>query len=225
MAIASQPFRGRPACIHCGFCMGFGCEARAKSSALYTMVPEAEATGRCEVRAQSYVFHVGTNARGLAIGVHYFDADKRQRFKERVPWCCPPTERRRRACCSIPRAMALPKARPIRAAWWVKISCSIKPASAHALFEHELNEYKSVRVTRILHDFYDTDPKRGFYGGGEVSDGRINPQPAVWALSSGGDAVGVPTSRPGSRGSRVPWYRLRSHGVAGDGNQQREHRS
>ncbi len=32
LAIASQPYRGRAACIHCGFCMGFGCEAGAKSS-------------------------------------------------------------------------------------------------------------------------------------------------------------------------------------------------
>jgi choline dehydrogenase-like flavoprotein len=58
--------------------------------------------------------------------------------------------------------------------------------AVHAVFEHELNEYKSVQVTRILHDFYDSDPKRGFYGGGGI-DARINPQPAIWALSSGGD--------------------------------------
>ena len=45
MAIASVPYRGRPACAHCGFCIGFGCEMRAKSSTLYTMIPEAEATG------------------------------------------------------------------------------------------------------------------------------------------------------------------------------------
>jgi choline dehydrogenase-like flavoprotein len=48
------------------------------------------------------------------------------------------------------------------------------------VFEHELNEYKSVQVTRILHDFYDSDPKRGFYGGGGL-DGRIGPQPVIWA--------------------------------------------
>jgi choline dehydrogenase-like flavoprotein len=59
-------------------------------------------------------------------------------------------------------------------------------ASAHAVFEYELNEYKSVQVTRILHDYYDADPKRGFHGGGGI-DGRIDPQPAVWAMSSGGD--------------------------------------
>jgi choline dehydrogenase-like flavoprotein len=43
-----------------------------------------------------------------------------------------------------------------------------------------------VQVTRILHDFYDADPKRGFYGGGGI-DARINPQPALWALASSGD--------------------------------------
>ena len=41
-----------------------------------------------------------------------------------------------------------------------------KGGGAQALFEHPLNEYKGVTVTRILHDFYDVDPKRGFYGGG-----------------------------------------------------------
>lgn len=82
MAIASQPFRDRPGCVHCGFCMGFGCEARAKSSALYTMIPEAEATGRCEVRPQSYVFRVATNAAGRATGVHYFDGGKREHFQK-----------------------------------------------------------------------------------------------------------------------------------------------
>jgi choline dehydrogenase-like flavoprotein len=59
-------------------------------------------------------------------------------------------------------------------------------SGVQGIFEHELNEYKSVQVTRILHDFYDSDPKRGFYGGGGI-DARINPQPALWALDSGGD--------------------------------------
>src|SRR3984957_778105 len=82
MAIASQPYRGRPACVHCGFCMGFGCEARAKSSSLYTVIPEAEATGRCEVRANSYVFRVATDSRARATGVHYFDRDRREHFQK-----------------------------------------------------------------------------------------------------------------------------------------------
>ncbi|MBP9129554.1 MAG: GMC family oxidoreductase, partial [Steroidobacteraceae bacterium] len=68
MAIASVPYKDRPACAHCGFCIGFGCEMQAKSSTLYTMIPEAEATGRCEVRPLSYVSRIETNAAGRATG-------------------------------------------------------------------------------------------------------------------------------------------------------------
>ena len=53
-------------------------------------------------------------------------------------------------------------------------------AVAGAVFERELNEHKSVQVTRVLHGFYDSDPKRGFYGGG--IDARINPMPIVLPL-------------------------------------------
>src|SRR5688572_27891875 len=44
-----------------------------------------------------------------------------------------------------------------------------------------MNEYKSVQVTRILMDFYDSDPKRGHYGGGGL-DAQIGPQPTTWAI-------------------------------------------
>jgi choline dehydrogenase-like flavoprotein len=186
MAIASQPFRGRPACVHCGFCMGFGCEARAKSSSLYTMIPEAEATGRCEVRAESYVYRVATNAAGRATGVHYFDADKREHFQKAraVVLSANGAETVRLLLNSqSPRfAQGLANSSGLVG----KYLMFNQGASAHAVFEHELNEFKSVQVTRILHDFYDADPKRGFYGGGGI-DGRINPQPALWAMSSGGE--------------------------------------
>jgi len=33
---------------------GFGCEHRAKSSTFFTTIPDAEAIGRCEMRAESY---------------------------------------------------------------------------------------------------------------------------------------------------------------------------
>ena len=40
-AILSQPHNGRAACMNCGFCMWYGCEAGAKSSTLAAMVPLA----------------------------------------------------------------------------------------------------------------------------------------------------------------------------------------
>jgi choline dehydrogenase-like flavoprotein len=99
MAIASVPYRGRPACAHCGFCIGFGCEMSAKSSTLYTMLPEAEATGRCEVRSESYVFRVETNDRGAC--------HRRQLFRSRAARALPESPRRgavRQRCGERPAA-------------------------------------------------------------------------------------------------------------------------
>ena len=186
LAIASQPFRGRPACVHCGFCMGFGCEAMAKSSTLFTMIPEAEATGRCEVRSGSYVHRVETNAQGRTIGVHYFDGGKREHFQKAraVVLSANGAETARLLLNST--SNRFPQGLANSSGMVGKHLMFNQGAGVHAVFEHEINDYKSVQVTRILHDFYDADPKRGFYGGGGI-DARINPQPALWAMASGGD--------------------------------------
>jgi choline dehydrogenase-like flavoprotein len=186
MAITSQPFKDRPGCVHCGFCMGFGCEARAKSSSLYTMIPEAEATGLCEVRALSYVYHVDTNAQGRITGVHYFDAQKKSHFQpaRAVVLSANGAETVRLLLNST--GNRFPQGLANSSGLVGKHLMFNQGGSVQGVFEHELNEYKSVQVTRILHDFYDADPKRGFYGGGGI-DARINPQPAIWALASGGD--------------------------------------
>jgi choline dehydrogenase-like flavoprotein len=60
---------------------------------------------------------------------------------------------------------------------------------AIGLFDHPLNEYKGIQVTRLIHDYYATDPKRGFYGGGAI-DARFNFYPAGFALS------GMPPDAP-----------------------------
>ncbi len=183
MAIASVPYRGRPSCAHCGFCIGFGCEMRAKSSTLYTMIPEAEATGRCEVRSESYVFRIDVNEHNRATGVAYFDRDKREHFQKAraVVVCANGAETARlllmSASASHPDGLA-------NSSGLVGKNLMFNTYSeVGAVFEHELNEYKSVQVTRIVHDFYDADPRRGFYGGGGF-DGRIGPNPIGWSLFS-----------------------------------------
>ena len=62
-------------------------------------------------------------------------------------------------------------------------------ASAMGVFEHPLNEYKSVVATRVLHDYYRSDPKRGFYGGAGI-DARFDYYPAGFALD------GMPEDMP-----------------------------
>ncbi len=62
---------------------------------------------------------------------------------------------------------------------------------ARALFEHPLNDFKGVQVTRMLHEFYETDPARGFYGGG-----GIDARPYIGATPLGFAQGGA---RPGTR--------------------------
>ncbi len=72
-AIVSRPYAGRPACSLLGLCGDWGCETGAKSSMLATLIPEAEATGRCEIRPRSMVCRILTR-QGKASGVEYIDS-------------------------------------------------------------------------------------------------------------------------------------------------------
>jgi choline dehydrogenase-like flavoprotein len=186
MAINSEAYRGRPPCLHCGFCHGFACEIGAKASTLTTVIPEAEATGRCEVRPDSYVARVETNNARRATGVTYFDRERRERFQRAraVIVCANGAETPRLLLMSA--NARFPHGLANSSGLVGKYLMFNYSSRASGVFEQALNEYKSVQVTRILHDFYDSDPKRGFYGGGGL-DARIGPQPATWAIRTAAD--------------------------------------
>ena len=73
MAINPVPRDGRAGCQQTGFCVQ-GCTFGAKWSTLYVDIPQAEATGKCEVRAESQVLRIEHDARGKVTGVVYADA-------------------------------------------------------------------------------------------------------------------------------------------------------
>ena len=180
LAINSVHYRGRPACIHSGFCHGFGCEVGAKASSLTTMIPEAEATGRCEVRSESYVVQVVTDQRGRATGVRYFDRNKRERLQKARAVVVSANGAETPRLLLMSANSMFPQGLANSSGLVGKYLMFNFTMRTHAVFEHELNEFKSVQCSRIVHDFYASDPKRGFYGGGGI-DSRIGPQPTIWA--------------------------------------------
>ena len=189
LAILSQPYKGRAACVHCGFCESFGCEMGAKSSTLVSVIPVAEETGRCEIRPNSYVRKIEVNAHGKATGAVYFDQSRReilQRAKV-VVLCANGVESAKLLLLStskeFPNGLANSSGLVGKHLMWDL------GLLAEGLFEYPANEYKSVQVTRVIHDFYESDPKRGFYGGG-VIDARFDFYPAGFALS------GLPPDAP-----------------------------
>jgi choline dehydrogenase-like flavoprotein len=215
MAINSQPYNGRPPCLHCGFCLFFMCEYRAKSTAMATMLPIAEATGRCEIRPDSYVARIEIDRRGRASGVAYFDARKQlqlQRAKA-VVLCANGAETPRLLLNST--SPLFPNGLANSSGAVGKYLMFNTYFGVNAQFEHPLNEYKSIQNTRMILDFYETDPKRGFYGGGGI-DARFGSYPIIFAL--GGLAPGSPTWGEGfARGLAEQFSRtmlLGTHGTS-----------
>ncbi|MGQ0646519.1 MAG: GMC family oxidoreductase [Gemmatimonadaceae bacterium] len=173
MAILSKPHNGRLPCQHCGFCMGHGCEYGAKSSTLATVIPVAEKTGRCEVRPNSYVRKVQLDNAGRATGVVYFDQGKREQFQraKAVVLCANGVETPRLLFMS--KNQAFPNGLANSSGMVGRNLMFNGGATLAGEYEHPLNEYKSAEVTRLVMDWYDSDPKRGFYGGGGI-DARFD---------------------------------------------------
>lgn len=192
LAILSEPHNGRPACVHCGFCMGFGCEVNAKSSSLATMIPQAEATGRCEVRPLSTVYRIETNAAGRVSEVAYLDDHGNQHAQKARAVVLSANGAETPRLLLMSESSRFPNGLANGSGVVGKYLVCNGHSVTQAAFEHPLNDYKSVQATRIVHDFYDSDPARGFYGGGGL-DARsfLDATPILYSMA--GLPPGTPT--------------------------------
>lgn len=77
-AINSRPYGGRPPCVDCGYCAGFGCPSHAKGSPAVTALRRAFATGRCQLRFECQVVRL-ENDGGHVTAAVYRDADNEER--------------------------------------------------------------------------------------------------------------------------------------------------
>jgi len=190
MAILSRPRPGRSACVNCGFCLGFGCEVGAKSSSLATAIRMAERTGRCEIRPNSYVHRIETDASGRAIGAVYFDEQRNthlQRAKA-VVVCANGAETPRLLLLSANKQF--PNGLANSSGYVGKNLMFNSSAVSVGVFDEQLNDYKGFAVSRVLHDFYELDSNKvGFYGGGGL-DARFDMTPIGFAM--GGLPPGTP---------------------------------
>jgi choline dehydrogenase-like flavoprotein len=83
LLINTRPYNGRPACIECGSCVGFGCPSNAKNGTQNTMIPRALATGRTTLITGATAERIELDAKGRATGVTFWaespDAAPRRR--------------------------------------------------------------------------------------------------------------------------------------------------
>ena len=168
VAILSQVHNGRPACIHCGFCNGFGCEVDAKSSSMAAMIPAALASGNCELRTLCTAARINTDASGRATEVVYWDEDGREQSQRTnaVVLCANGAETPRLLLLS--ESSLFPDGLANSSGVVGQNLMFNGSSSAIGLFDEPVNAFKSVPTTRVMHDFYSLDPSLGFYGGGGI---------------------------------------------------------
>ena len=189
LAVLSQPHNNRNACMHCGFCEFFGCEMGAKSSTLASMIPVALKTGRCEIRPNSTVTRIETDERGRVTGVAYYDQQKAEHFQNARAVVVAANGAETPRLLLLSASKKFPNGLANSSGMVGKYLMFNSSSFSGALYEQPLNDYRSVAVTRVIHDFYEMDPKHGIYGGGGM-DARFDLTPIAFA------EAGLPMDAP-----------------------------
>ncbi len=210
MAILSRDYQGRSACRNCGFCLAFPCEWGAKSGTNHTMVPEALRSGRCELRSESYVRKIETDARGRVTGVIYFDAARREIVQRAKAVVLSANGAESPRLLLMSRSNLFPDGLANSSGMVGKHFMFNGAALTRAEFPHEVNGHRGPVVTRISNQFYDLDPALGFVGGSGI-DVRFDVPAMLTTLS-------MPDSEPqwGAAFKRrlKPWFTHSALGYA-----------
>jgi choline dehydrogenase-like flavoprotein len=169
--------------------MLFGCEVGAKSSTLEAMIPQAEETGRCEIRSESTVVRIQLDEAGRARRVLYLDREGSEHIQETRAVIIAGNGAETARLLLMSEENRYPDGLANSSGRVGKYLMFNGQPTAYGRFEHPLNEFKGPMVSNIIHDFYNSDPKRGFYGGGGI-DARFMPGTPIWFSLEGlpGDA-------------------------------------
>jgi choline dehydrogenase-like flavoprotein len=169
IAIISQPYMGRSACVNCGMCSGFGCHVKARSSSAVTMIPLAIASGNCEVRVNSYVREISTDASGRVTGVTYFDKDKKEVFQKAKAVVLSANAGESARLLLMSKSARFPQGLANSSGVVGRYLMLGNTVNASGIMDQPLNDYKGVVTGAGIVDFVPSDPKRGFYGGGRMT--------------------------------------------------------
>ncbi len=183
-AALSQPFNGRPATVVSAFAQQHGDPTGTRSSALNVFIPDAVATGRFDLRPDSYVRELTVDARGRAKGAVYEDADGTTYEQEADVVIL--------ACGAIETARLLLMSKSARHPNGLANSSDLvgrnvtfhEYSAAVATFDDPIYAWAGGGyVSASSFQFYEHDESRGFVGGGHMAAAGVGiPLPINWTL-------------------------------------------
>lgn len=193
VAINSQVYGYRPACMYGGACRNNGCPINAKATTYSISLPRAMATGRLDLRAEAAVYELPVGKDGKITGARYLDAkgnshEVKARHVVVAAGALGTAQLLLMSNSSLfPNGLANGSGQVGR-----NYSFHHYPAVA-AVFEEDLRGYTGVEAMVAVDDLHPSDPKRGFIRGGVISESNaLTNQPLAFA-------AGLHSSTPGAR--------------------------
>lgn len=183
-AALSRPFNGRPATVVSAFAQQHGDPTGTRSSALNVFIPDALATGRYELRPESYVRELVLDERGRIKAAVYEDAAGIVFEQEADVFllACGAVETARLMLMStstrFPNGLANSNDLVGRNVTFHEYSASV------ATFDDPINAWAGGGyVSASSFQFYEHDASRGFVSGGHIAAAGVGiPLPINWGL-------------------------------------------
>ena len=163
-AINPVPRDGRNACDQIGYCVQ-GCKSGAKWSTLYTEIPRAEDTGRCEVRPNSMVLEIHHNAEGKAESVLYADHNGNHHLQKARIVCVAGNSIETPRLLLNSASNKFPDGLANSSGEVGKNFMTHVEAGVFAAFDKPVNWYRGRQAAGAVWDEAPFNPKRGFVGG------------------------------------------------------------
>ena len=170
-AVNSIPYDGRPACVDCGMCSGFGCPSNAKGAPPVTTLRKAFLTGNCLLLAETKATRLLTNStRTAVVGVEALDPDgaKQTYTADRYLLAASPIEDARLLFLSDPAGLGNSSGQVGR-----NLTFHFQTA-ALGIFEERVHGHRGRTVGHGFSDFrgVPNDPKRPLGGIVELAGGE-----------------------------------------------------
>lgn len=164
MGINSVPRDGRAACQQSGFCTQ-GCTFAAKWSTLYSDIPKAEKTGKCEIRSECTVVRIEHDANGRVREVVYVDGDgAMQRQKARIVCVAGNSIESPRLLLNSESSM-FPDGLANSSGQVGRNYMRHVSGSVYAIFDKPVNMYRGTTQSTYIPDEGPHRPERGFAAG------------------------------------------------------------
>ena len=133
------------------------------------MLPIAVATGKCEIRPNSYVREITVDDRGRVTGATYFDSQKREVTQKAKAVILSANASESARLLLLSKSSRFPNGLANSSGVVGRYLMLGNGAGASGLLEHPLNDYKGVVSGTGIVDYVPSDPARGFYGGGRMT--------------------------------------------------------